>query len=57
MKSSVITEETGIRIWPTHSIVAYLVHGSSVHAAFDRSPFIPDFSPASLKVSDVYNRR
>ena len=55
MKAPVITEETGLRIWPTSAIVAYLVHGPSVHAAFDRSPFVPDKSLVSLKVSDVYN--
>lgn len=55
MKSPVITEETGLRIWPTHAMVAYYIHGPAVHVAFDCSPFVPDFSPASLKVSDVFD--
>lgn len=55
MSSHVITEESGLRIWPTHSIVAFLQQGDTVHAAFGRPPFIPDISPASLKVSDVHN--
>lgn len=55
MDATVITQATGLRIWPTHSIVAYLVRGSKVHVAFDRPPFAPSFTPASLTVSDDYD--
>lgn len=55
MNAAIITEESGIRIWPTHSIVAYLTQSDAVHAAFDRAPLVPNFTPGTLKVTDVFN--
>lgn len=55
MDATVITQPTGLRIWPTHSIVAYLTRGGKVYAAFNRHPFAPSFTPASLTVSDRYD--
>lgn len=54
MNATVITGESGLRIWPTGSIVAYFQHAGTVRAAFDRPPLLPDLTPASIKVSDVY---
>ena len=55
MNEAVITAATGLRIWPTRSFVAYLPQAGAVHADFDRPPFIPDLTPSSLKVSDVFD--
>lgn len=55
MKAAVITQATGLKIWPTYSIVAYMVHSSKVHVAFNRPPIAPDITPGSLKVSDAYS--
>ena len=55
MNAAVITEESNVRIWPTHSVVAYFVAAGRIHAAFDRTPIVPDVSPGSLKVSDVFS--
>ena len=55
MRAPVITEESGLKIWQTASLVAYLIHGSAVHAAFDCHPLMPDVSPGSLKATDVYD--
>ena len=31
-----------------------MIHGPKVRAAFSRPPLVPDITPGSLKVSDVY---
>ena len=53
MNTPSVSQESGLRIWPTGSIVAYFIHGSVVHAGFGRQPLVPDVTPGAVKVSDV----